>query len=341
MTYLFEETEGLRDSGTQGLKDDVRTQGLTDSRTQGLERELARIVDSANAKVGIGVIHLESGREIFVNGREGFLLASTYKIPIAVEVLTRVDRGELRLDSLVRLEAADIVPFGSLLTDRFGDGVDPGASLAVRRYLELMLILSDNTATDVLLRLIGGTAPVRARLAALGIEGLKVNRTVMELGAEWFGLELPERSERSVAGVRELMASVKPPALEAANRAFYANPKDHGTPEAMTRFLVKIWRREALSPQSTDLLLDIMRRDETGNARLKGRLPPGITVANKTGTVDNTVTNDVGIIYLPDGSHVAVAVYTKESTAPAEADRERVIADIGRAIYDFFLLADK
>jgi beta-lactamase class A len=252
-------------------------------------------------------------------------------------VLSRVDRGELRLDSLARVEAADVVPFGSLLTDRFGEGADPGVSLSVKRHLELMLILSDNTATDVLLRLIGGTAPVRARLAALGIRDLEVSRSVMELGAEWMGLELPPRSERTVARVRQLMAGLKPAQTEAANRTFYASRKDHGTPEAMTRLLAKIWRREALSAASTDFLLATMRRDETGDARLKGRLPAGAVVAHKTGTLANRVTNDVGIIDLPDGTHAAVAVYITESRAPTEADRERTIAEIGRAVYDFFL----
>lgn len=119
--------------------------GKVVAQVEPLEREVARIAAAAPAKVGVGIVHVESGRSVFVNRGEWFPMASTYKVPMAVEVLSRVDRGDLRLDSLVPIERADVVPFGSLLTDRFGEG-EPGAVLSVRRYLELMLRLSDNTA---------------------------------------------------------------------------------------------------------------------------------------------------------------------------------------------------
>jgi beta-lactamase class A len=303
-----------------------------------LDRELARIAAAAPAKVGIGVIHAETGTRAFVNGDEWFPMASTYKVPMAVEVLTRVDQGRLRLDSLVRLEAADLVPFGSLLTERFGDPDDPGAALSIRRYVELMLTLSDNTATDVLLRVIGGTAPVRARVAALGIRNLEVSRTVTELAAAWLGYDVPPRAERNLNRMRQLMVEAKPDRVKAASQAFLASHQDHTTPKAMAELLTKIARKEALSPASTETLVGIMRRDETGLERLRGRLPPNVLVASKTGTLDVVIENDVGIIDLPDGSHAAVAVYLKEAHArPGELDR--VIADVGRAVYDYFTLA--
>jgi len=305
-----------------------------------LEAELNRIAAAAPAKVGIGVVHVETGRQASVNGAEWFPMASTYKVPIAVEVLTRVDRGELGLDSLVALEPADIVPFGSLLTERFGDATRPGATLAVRRYLELMLTLSDNTATDVLLRLIGGTQPVRARVAALGITDLEVSRSVMQLGADWLGFVLPPRSERTVDRMRQLMAGAKPEQVKAASQRFLASHRDHTTPRAMARLLATIVKGGALSQSSTDLLLGVMTRDETGVDRLRGRMPPNVRVASKTGTLDVKVQNDVGVVFLPDGSHVAVAVYLAEARA-GEAQLSRVIADVGRAVYDYFTFSPR
>lgn len=145
--------------------------GPARAQVETLEREVARIAAAA-AKVGVGIVHVESGRSVFVNRDEWFPMASTYKVPMAVEVLTRVDRGTLRLDSLVPIERADVVPFGSLLTERFGEG-EPGAVLSVRRYLELMLRLSDNTATDILLRLTGGTAAVQGRVEGLASPGCR------------------------------------------------------------------------------------------------------------------------------------------------------------------------
>jgi beta-lactamase class A len=79
-----------------------------------------------------------------------------------------------------------------------------------------------------------------------------------------------------------------------------------------------------------------MRRCRTGEARLKGMLPLGTEVAHKTGTIGGT-TNDVGIITLPDdGGHVAITVFVKSSEKEASV-RERTIAEVARAVHDFFL----
>jgi len=91
-----------------------------------------------------------------------------------------------------------------------------------------------------------------------------------------------------------------------------------------------------MKPESADLLLDIMRRCQTGQTRLKGILPEGTEVAHKTGSIGGT-TNDVGIVTLPDNTgHVAIAVFVKASDKPV-AERERAIAEIARTTHDFFL----
>jgi beta-lactamase class A len=126
-------------------------------------------------------------------------------------------------------------------------------------------------------------------------------------------------------------------AQSAAREAFYRDRRDTSTPEGMARLLEKIWRRQALSPASTELLLDIMLRCETGAARIKGLLPPGVAVMHKTGTLGLGVTNDVGIIKLPgEAGHVVLTVFVKESTADAAA-QERAIAQVARAVYDYFV----
>lgn len=96
--------------------------------------------------------------------------------------------------------------------------------------------------------------------------------------------------------------------------------------------LAKIYGKDGLSPAMSDLLMDIMYRCETGQARIKGLLPPGIRVAHKTGTLNMGITNDVGIIELPDGAgHVALSVFVKEATANTET-QERHIAQVARAV---------
>ena len=123
-----------------------------------------------------------------------------------------------------------------------------------------------------------------------------------------------------------------------ASRAFLASRKDQGTPESMARLLSKIWQGKALSAASTEVLKGIMFREETGKDRIRGWLPKGTRVANKTGTLATVANNDVGVIDLPDGTHVVLAVYLrdiKSGTPPAEPNR--IIAEIGRAVYDFFV----
>src|SRR5579859_5303889 len=75
-----------------------------------LEREIARVSAIAGGTVGASVLHLETGRRVTLNGLERFPMASAYKIPIAIEVLQKVDDGELRLDQMVTLEAYDLHP---------------------------------------------------------------------------------------------------------------------------------------------------------------------------------------------------------------------------------------
>ena len=120
------------------------------------------------------------------------------------------------------------------------------------------------------------------------------------------------------------------------NTEFNSDPRDTATPEAMATLLQRIFTGKALKPASTQLLAEIMERNTTGKARIRGRLPNGIKVAEKTGTIGGSV-NNVGMITLPgDAGKVIVAVFIKQSSKPFE-DRERVIADVSRAIYDYYL----
>lgn len=293
-----------------------------------LEREIARLAPLSGGTVGVAAVHLESGRAVYFNRAERFPMASSYKVPIAVQLLTRLDRKEIRLDSMITLQPGDLHPGSGTLTELFDD---PGVSLSIRNLLELMLLISDNSATDIMLRTAGGGAAVTQRMRALGIDGINVDRPTMNLIADWAGWRLPPGS----SDWRSATATT-PAVRDSAAKAFAADTRDTATPEGMALLLQKIYRGEALSKESSALLLDIMTRSTTGAARLKGMLPPRISVAHKTGTIGGT-TNDVGIMTLPeDAGHVIAVVFVKGSTQPTET-AERAIAQIARSIYDFFL----
>src|SRR5881396_11447 len=153
-----------------------------------LQQEIERLAPLAGGSVGVAAVHLESGREVYFNRGERFPMASTYKVPIAVQLLTRVDRGEVRLDSMIALTPADLHPGSGTLTDLLDD---PGVTLSLRNLVELMLLISDNSATDIVLRTAGGPAEVTARMRALGggVEGIRVDRPTVRLIADWAGLD--------------------------------------------------------------------------------------------------------------------------------------------------------
>ncbi|HBV06507.1 MAG TPA: hypothetical protein DEF01_07160 [Gemmatimonadetes bacterium] len=214
----------------------------------------------------------------------------------------------------------------------------PGVQLSIHNLLELMLQISDNIATDILFEIAGGAEEITGRMVEVGADGIRVDRTTWALIANWLGRDDVTVENRIYPDeYRALLETELANGYAGSdNVAFNADPQDTATPLAMARLLRKIWDQEILSEKSSSLLIDIMYRCQTGEARLKGALPPGTQVAHKTGTIGET-TNDVGIIDLPDGAgHVITVVYIKESKLPDNPAMEPVIANIARAIHDYF-----
>lgn len=305
-----------------------------------LEREMQRLSRDAGGVTGAAAIHIESGRTVSVNGSQRFPMASTYKLPIAIQTLTLVDQGRERLERLVAIEQRDLRPGSGTLRDLFNK---PGVALSVRNLLELMMLISDNTATDILLRTAGGPAAVTSRLRSADITGITVSRPLALTFTAQVGEPTLADSDWSPAVVDRIQQKYLTIEGQPGSAAWRSgverlghDAQDTASPEAMASLLVRVHKRSLLKAETADLLLDIMRRCRTGEARLRGLLPPGTNVAHKTGSFFGS-TNDVGIIELPDNAgHVALAVYVKESEKHYSA-RERVIAEIARAVHDFFL----
>ena len=307
------------------------------SRAALLEREVSRIETFSGGTIGVAALHLETGRTFFYKADDQYPLASTYKVPIAVQAFKLVEEGKLDLDRMIPVAPSDI-HIGEEFNNLFQA---PGVSLAFRVLVEDMLIFSENSATDMVLRLAGGGPAVTARLRSLGITDLRVDQPTADIIARNYGVPdiwnadgtfSKEKWERGSAAVSK--------ARRDSSAYYYAmDPKDHGSPRAMLTILTRLWKGELLAPAHRDYMLDIMYRCETGKARIKGMLPPGTRVAHKTGTFPGT-TNDVGIIDLPDGTHLAIAVYVKGSSKVGGADLEASIAQVARGVYDSFLFGN-
>jgi beta-lactamase class A len=300
--------------------------------TAPLEAEIARIAQPAEGVVGVAAWRLDgSGPRILLNADQGFPMASTFKVAVAGTILSQVDEGRLKLDQLVPVDPNMMVESEGL-AETFRH---PGVSVSVKNLLELMLTVSDNTATDTLVKLAGGPAVVTEWVRGQGIQGLRVDRDTAGLIRDFYGLPPgPSFPESLAAGLKAN------PKLEdkgdKPDPKFDRDPRDTATPTAMANLLERIYTGKALSPASTKLLGQIMERNTTGKARIRGHLPDGTIVQEKTGTIGGSL-NDVGLITLPgnDGKLVA-AIFIKQSKKPFD-DRERVIADIARALYDYYL----
>ena len=195
-----------------------------------------------------------------------------------------------------------------------------------------MITESDNTATEICLRLAGGPAAVTRFVAQLGIDGMRVDRSTADLLRDFYGIE-PGR--QNLAEVVRL-ANSDPARAITPKADFEADPLDKSTPRAMLGLLAGLYQGKALSATSTEFLLGVMARTVTKPERLGALLPKETNIAHKTGTIGGVV-NDVGYVTLPDGRRFAIVVFTRGSETPA-VDRERAVAEVARTLYDYFLL---
>jgi beta-lactamase class A len=287
-----------------------------------VDERLAAISAASGGTLGVSAINLGTGERVRFNADQSFPMASTFKVPVAIRVLADVQRGALRLDEKIVVDAGNLSPGSGELEAAEG----AGRAATVAELLELMLRNSDNTATDHLLARVGGPKAVTAHVHAMGITPLEVNRPAAQLVADAWGFKLPPAGTRTRQNLRRAQGAVPADKRAAAARAFLA--------DAMAAVLEQLRRGKALDPGSTRLLLGHMENCRTGPKRLKGEMPRGVAVAHKTGTLTRIATNDVGIVPLGWSNAMVVAIYLKGSPQPLAA-QERAIAEAALAVYRF------
>ncbi len=303
-------------------------------RADGLQHELDRLASSLDGSVGVYALDLRSGRTATVNPDLRFPMASTVKLPVAVHILRLVDEGRLDLRQQVLLKEGDIYPeMGGPLDTH----LTPGSAITVRDLLHMMLTVSDNNATDILIRLGGSAQAVDARMRALGIRGIRVDRYIWEMLAHFYGD--PDASAQAPLALADYARLASTKRSEEDYRRYKGmyndDPRDTSTPAGMASLLALIWEGKALKPETTAVLKSILLGCRTGQSRLKGMLPHGTPVAHKTGSVDD-VANDVGVLALPEGrGDVVVAVFVV--SGQGEAAKDGTIAQLARAAYDYFV----
>ena len=252
-----------------------------------------------DATVGVAALDLRSGRAVRVNAGERFPMGSVYKVPIAIALLHAADRGDVALGREITIEPRDFAPGWSPIRDHaHGKPV----TMTVEQLLEATVTDSDNTAADALQHLLGGGPKITATLRALGIGGVRVDRTEKQIAADI-----------GAHGVA----------------AYNADPRDSATPDEMLALLRKLARgEEGLKPASHERLMKLMLTSRNPH-RISNGLPAGTPLAHKTGNMPG-VMNDAGII---DG-RIVLVVFTKNGKG--DEARANAIAEIARQIYADF-----
>jgi beta-lactamase class A len=292
-----------------------------------------RHIEDSGAEIGVAIRHVESGAELFVHPDELYPMASVFKIPILIEALAQVDEGRQSLDHRIELRQEDkVLPSGILIE------MQAGLRPTLHDLLMLMTIISDNTATDLVLRQIGIEA-IEPRLRSYGCEAITVKMSVQGLFDNTFGPVdtglLPHEATKVIEARAPFWDAI-------TNQRVLDN--NVSSPRDMCRLLERLVRGELLSPASTRVALDIMMRQQL-NLRLPRFMPDGVPIAHKTGTFIQS-RNDAGVIFLPDGTHLVVVTFAVLARQPLDGDAlvtapyiDRVDSAMGyiaRSAYDAF-----
>jgi beta-lactamase class A len=308
----------------------LRGQGAAAPQAEILRERLQAMAAEFPGKAGIFVRNVETGAEVAIHADDLFPMASTYKVAIMTQVFREVDAGRISLDERVTLGESD---------RRAGSGLfvfmKPGLSPTIHDLLLLMITVSDNEATDLLLKRVGA-GNVTAMLRQIGIRDFRVDRSTEQIIGDWLGAADPKLRGISAAQMLakpEQFGSLTREQLDAAARAFADDPRDHTSPKAMAELLTKIVKNEAASEKSCQDMLGIMTEQQ-----LRGRIPrylEELTTATKSGTI-GPVTNDVGVINVGK-QHIVVSVYTLKENSSVETElAEEFIARVALVAYDYF-----
>jgi beta-lactamase class A len=244
-----------------------------------LQDNIERLTRSINADWGIYVKCLETSEEIAIKADKQMDTMSVIKIPLMVEAFRQIEAGKFSLTDKVTLKEADKRPGTGVIRS-----MDTGAVLTIKDLITLMIIVSDNTATDLMFEKVGGTAPVNDLMRSYGLN------TITATGPSelWF---------------KALRAA---PSAEEFHRAG-KTPFGLSSPREMGKLLEKISRGQAVSKKASEQMLQIMR-GQIYSTRLPKYLT-GVRLPHKTGDFLPYIANDVGIIEMP-GKTIVISVFT-------------------------------
>lgn len=254
-------------------------------------RSFAEIEAGVGGRLGVFAHDTQTGRELAHRADERFAMCSTFKWVLAADILARVDRGELSLDDRVPISASDLLEHAPFTRAHVAEG-----SLTVDALARAAVVVSDNTAANLLLAKVGGPRGLTRFVRSLGDPVTRLDRNEPALNSNQPG-----------------------------------DPRDTTSPRAMAGLMRSLLCGDVLSTAGRDRLLGWLRACETGKERLRAGLPQDWIVGDKTGSGERGAVNDIAIATPPRRRPIVVAAYLSDGDAgPASLNAAQ--ADIARAV---------
>lgn len=282
----------------------VLSSSVVSAQSPALKEQIESIVAGKKATVGAAVWGPDDLDPLLFNPFEKFPMQSVFKLHLAMLVLHQIDEGKLDLNQLVTVKRAEVLQntWSPLMKQYQGNEF----SVPVQQLLQYSVSHSDNVACDLLFELVGGPAALHSYVQSIGIKETEVVANEAQMHAD--------------------------------DQVQY---KNWTSMKGAVQILQKFEQKKLLSKNSHALLWRWMVETTTGPKRLKGLLPSDTVVAHKTGysgirAGKTAATNDIGVIVLPDGRPLLVAVFVKDSSESTETN-EAIIARIAQAAYQFEL----
>lgn len=270
---------------------------------QALQEQVEALAAGVDGVVGVYIHDLAGGAHIAVNADAVFPMASVVKVPILYELYRQAEAGTVDLDRRIVVGPQHLVPGSGIIQD-----LDAGLAPTLKDLATLMITVSDNMATDLVLEQIG-LAQVEAAMWDLGLTSTTVPLTIRGILYNTVGLDVanPDHTyalyqQRSKEGY-----------IDWNCRAYGDGDNNVSTPRDLGRLLEDLARRASLGGPSYDAMIDIMKRQKY-NTIIPLHLPEGAQAAHKTGSLRG-IRNDAGIVYHADGSYI-IALCSKRLADP-------------------------
>ncbi len=254
------------------------------------QAELAKLEAASGGRLGLAAVDTGSGSRLLHRADERFAFCSTFKVIAASAILKGSENEPGLLERRVTYTEQDLVNYSPITKPHVATG------MTVAELCAAALDYSDNTAVNLLIKILGGPQAVTAFARSIGNDTFRLDRWETEL-----------------------------------NTAIPGDLRDTSTPASMARSLQRLVLGDALAPRQREQLQAWMRANTTGGKRIRAGVPADWQVGDKTGTGDYGTSNDIGVIWRPSGAPLVVAIYFTQKRQDA-SPRDDVLASAARIV---------